>query len=282
MGAFVKSLVMFCVAFLFVATGLYGQEVIDNTAFYRAEYTFRYKRDSTKTGYHKDNYHLDICKNGRSVFYSRATQYRDSVKMALLENGVHWMEVVERVRTIPSGLYWSVDKRFNEGKYHYASKLVIRDFRAVEDLEMPQWNLEQDTLTINGHLCHKATAEVAGRVWEAWYAPGIPINDGPWLLWGLPGLIIHAKDSDNYFKFNCTSVKLLDEPYTVLLPGSNNLITEITKKEMLQQEMLKETDPVAFMGSMDGVVKVVTDTRAGKKKYIPLISSNVVNARKKH
>ena len=26
MGAFVKSLVMFCVAFLFVATGLYGQE----------------------------------------------------------------------------------------------------------------------------------------------------------------------------------------------------------------------------------------------------------------
>ena len=86
---------------------------------------------------------------------------------------------------------------------------------------------------------------------------------------------------DNYFKFNCTSVKLLDEPYTVLLPGSNNLITEITKKEMLQQEMLKETDSVAFMGSMDGVVKVVTDARVGKKQYIPLIPSSIENAREK-
>ena len=45
--------------------------------------------------------------------------------------------------------------------------------------------------------------------------------------------------------------------------------------------MLKETDPVAFMGSMDGVVKVVTDTRAGKKQYIPLIPSSIENAREK-
>jgi hypothetical protein len=40
---------------------------------------------------------------------------------------------------------------------------------------------------------------------------------------------------------------------------------------MLEQETLKETDPVAFMGSMNGVVKVVTDTRVGEKKYIPMI-----------
>ena len=32
----------------------------------------------------------------------------------------------------------------------------------------------------------------------------------------------------------------------------------------------------------DKTTKVVTDTRVGEKKYIPLISSNVVNARKKH
>ena len=270
MGAFVKSLVMFCVAFLFVATGLSGQEVIDNTAFYRAEYTFRYKRDSTKTGYHKDNYHLDICKNGRSVFYSRATQYRDSVKMALLENGVHWMEVVERVRTIPSGLYWSVDKRFNEGKYHYASKLVIRDFRAVEDLEMPQWNLEQDTLTINGHLCHKATAEVAGRVWEAWYAPGIPINDGPWLLWGLPGLIIHAKDSNGYFKFRCENVGQLAVPYKIVLPADGKEVIEMKMQALLEAEQMYEKDFLKFETTFLGVISGFSSAPLPKRKYIPL------------
>ena len=270
MGAFVKSLVMFCVAFLFVATGLSAQEVIDNTAFYRAEYTFRYKRDSTKTGYHKDNYHLDICKNGRSVFYSRATQYRDSVKMALLENGVHWMEVVERIRTIPSGLYWSVDKRFNEGKYHYASKLSIRDFRAVEDLEMPQWNLEQDTLTINGHLCHKATAEVAGRVWEAWYAPGIPINDGPWLLWGLPGLIIHAKDSNGYFKFRCENVGQLAVPYKIVLPADGKEVIEMKMQALLEAEQMYEKDFLKFETTYLGVISGSSSAPLPKRKYIPL------------
>ena len=270
MGVFVKSLVMFCVAFLFVATGLSGQEVIDNTAFYRAEYTFRYKRDSTKTGYHKDNYHLDICKNGRSVFYSRATQYRDSVKMALLENGVHWMEVVERIRTIPSGLYWSVDKRFNEGKYHYASKLSIRDFRAVEDLEMPQWNLEQDTLTINGHLCHKATAEVAGRVWEAWYAPGIPINDGPWLLWGLPGLIIHAKDSNGYFKFRCENVGQLAVPYKIVLPADGKEVIEMKMQALLEAEQMYEKDFLKFETTFLGVISGSSSAPLPKRKYIPL------------
>ena len=270
MGAFVKSLVMFCVAFLFVATGLSAQEVIDNTAFYRAEYTFRYKRDSTKTGYHKDNYHLDICKNGRSVFYSRATQYRDSVKMALLENGVHWMEVVERIRTIPSGLYWSVDKRFNEGKYHYASKLSMRDFRAVEDLEMPQWNLEQDTLTINGHLCHKATAEVAGRVWEAWYAPGIPINDGPWLLWGLPGLIIHAKDSNGYFKFRCENVGQLAVPYKIVLPADGKEVIEMKMQALLEAEQMYEKDFLKFETTYLGVISGSSSSPLPKRKYIPL------------
>ena len=270
MGAFLKSLVLYCVVFIFGATGLSAQEVIDNTAFYRAEYTFRYKRDSTKTGYHKDNYHLDICKNGRSFFYSRATQYRDSVKMALLENGVHWMEVVERIRTIPSGLYWSVDKRFNEGKCHYASKLSIRDFRAVEDLEMPQWNLEQDTLTINGHLCHKATAEVAGRVWEAWYAPGIPINDGPWLLWGLPGLIIHAKDSNGYFKFRCENVGQLAVPYKIVLPADGKEVIEMKMQALLEAEQMYEKDFLKFETTYLGVISGSSSSPLPKRKYIPL------------
>ena len=270
MGAFLKSLVLYCVVFIFGAAGLSAQEVIDNTAFDRAEYTFRYKRDSTKTGYRKDTYHLDICKTGRSIFYSRAAQYRDSVKMALLENGEHWMEVAERIRTIPRGVLWSVDKRFNEGKYHYTNKLSISQFSAVEDLEMPQWNLEQDTLTINGHLCHKATAEVAGRVWEAWYAPGIPINDGPWLLWGLPGLIIHAKDTNGYFKFRCENVGQLAVPYKIVLPADGKEVIEMKMKALLKAEQMYETDFLKFETTYLGVISGSSSAPLPKQKYIPL------------
>lgn len=253
-----------------MAISLSAQEILDNTAYYRAEYTYRYKKDSTKTGYHKDTYYLDICKSGHSYFYSRANQYRDSVQKALLADGEHWMEVAEKIRPIPRGVNWSVDKRFVEGKYHYTNRLSIRFFRAIEELAMPQWNLTQDTLTISGYLCYKATAEVAGRNWEAWYTPQIPVSDGPWLLWGLPGLIIHAHDSNRYFKFRCEIVGQLAEPYRVFLPADNKVVREMKIKDLLKAELMYELDFEKFEKVFLNVISGSSGAPPRKQYYIPL------------
>ncbi len=248
----------------------YAQEVLDNTAFYRAEYIFLYKKDSLKTAFLKDIFYLDICKSGHSYFYSRANQYRDSIETVLMSDGINGRDLVIKTKQLPKGLQWYLDKRFVNGAYDYTNKLIGFK-RYTSPLELPQWEIVGDTITINGFLCKEAHAMIGGRKWIAWYTENIDINDGPWLLWGLPGLIIHAKDSNNYFKFSCTSVNLLGEPYRVLLPGSNKLIDEITQSKMLEEEKLKETDPLAYMRSMDDVVKIVTDVKIEKKKYIPLI-----------
>ena len=247
-----------------------AQEILDNTAYYRAEYTYRFKKDSTKTGYYKDTYFLDICKSGHSYFYSRANQYRDSVSKALFAEGMHWMEVVEQIRPLPRGVNWNLDKRFVEGKYHYTNKLMINFYRAVEDLEMPQWKLEQDTLTINGYLCHKATATVAGRLWEVWYAPQIPVNDGPWLLWGLPGLVMQANDSNGYFKFTCENVGQLAEPYRVFLPADNKDVREMKIKDLLRAERMAETDHQKFEKIYLNVISSSSTAPPRKWYYIPI------------
>ena len=46
----------------------YSQEILSNEASYRVEYSYYYKRDSTKTGYLMDTYFLDIC-NNNVVYY---------------------------------------------------------------------------------------------------------------------------------------------------------------------------------------------------------------------
>ena len=259
-----------CLSFvlILVSVTIFAQEILDNTAYYRAEYTYSYKKDSTKTGYFKDTWHLDICKSGHSYFYSRANQYRDSVSTALLANGEHWMDVAEKIRPLPKGVSWSVDKRFAEGKYHYTNKLMTNFFRAIENLEMPQWKLSQDTLTLNGYLCHKATAVVAGRTWEVWYTPQIPVNDGPWLLWGLPGLILQAKDSNGYFKFSCENVGKLAEPYRVFLPADNKDVKEMKIKDLLKAELLAETDFIKFQTSYLNVTSYSATGTAKKQYYI--------------
>ncbi len=261
--------IVLSVVLSFLAMSLSAQEPLDNTAYYRAEYTYRYKKDSTRKSYFKDTYYLDICKSGHSIFYSRANQYRDSVSAALLANGEHWMDVAEKIRSIPRGLAWSVDKRFAEGKYHYTNKLMIRFFRAIEPLEMPQWDLTKDTLTISGYLCYKATARAGGRDWEAWYTPQIPVNDGPWLLWGLPGLIIHAQDSNKYFTFRCTNVGQLPQPYEILLPENDKEIKNMDIKGLIKAEVLAGTDFIKFEEAYLGA-KATTSSPPPKQYYIPL------------
>jgi GLPGLI family protein len=76
-----------------------------------------------------------------------------------------------------------------EDYYHYDEKL---DFN---------WRLTAKTDTIGGYLCQSAVTTYAGRQWEAFFAPDIPINAGPYKFKGLPGLILRLSDSTGSYEF---------------------------------------------------------------------------------
>ncbi|WP_366944332.1 GLPGLI family protein [uncultured Formosa sp.] len=63
------------------------------------------------------------------------------------------------------------------------------------------WILQNETQTILGYTCKKATAErimgVRKQHITAWYTEDIPINDGPKDFNGLPGLILQVNTNNN-------------------------------------------------------------------------------------
>ena len=70
----------------------------------------------------------------------------------------------------------------------------------VEEIIPPMdWEIFPDTMTVLGYLCFKATAAFRGRNYIAWFTMDIPINDGPWKIYGLPGLILRLEDEDGLF-----------------------------------------------------------------------------------
>lgn len=69
------------------------------------------------------------------------------------------------------------------------------------------WTLTDDTLTISGLLCHRATGKLYGKQWKAWYTEEIPSSAGPWKLRGLPGLIVKAEDSEGIHVFTLYETK---------------------------------------------------------------------------
>lgn len=52
----------------------------------------------------------------------------------------------------------------------------------------------KDSLSILDYKCIKATTRFRGRDYTAWVTKELPINDGPWKFYGLPGLILQIED----------------------------------------------------------------------------------------
>jgi len=75
-----------------------------------------------------------------------------------------------------------------------------------------RWSLTDETATVLGYKCQKATCHWRGRDFVAWFAPDIPIRRGPWLFGGLPGLILKVYDKDRHYTFEAVSIKRGKQP----------------------------------------------------------------------
>jgi GLPGLI family protein len=70
-----------------------------------------------------------------------------------------------------------------------------------------EWKITPDTLTVLGYKCIKATTTFRGRDYEVWFTPFIPIRQGPWKFSGLPGLILKAADTKEYFEWTAIEIE---------------------------------------------------------------------------
>ena len=203
-----KPPLVYIFVFMLATATLQAQETID-TAQFRAVYTFSYKTRPELAQFNRhDVVFLDI---GERVtkFYSRYTQMRDSVASEGIKNNLTAMEIQDMRRDIPRGTkpiyYQWLDKK----KAQVSTEFLYNGYIYEEPMEMPEWMLHEDTMTVLGYRCKRATTHYFGRDWEVYYAPEIQLSSGPWKLWGLPGLITRATDSDHYFLFEMTNFERL-------------------------------------------------------------------------
>ena len=81
-----------------------------------------------------------------------------------------------------------------------------------EPFQEMQWEVIADsTKTILGYECLMATTAYHGREWTAWFAPEIPVQDGPWKFAGLPGLILKATESQGMHSFTANGIEATEQ-----------------------------------------------------------------------
>ncbi|MDR1369104.1 MAG: GLPGLI family protein, partial [Dysgonamonadaceae bacterium] len=96
------------------------------------------------------------------------------------------------------------------------------------------WEILSDTATILGYACQKAQCHYRGRDWEAWFTTEIPISEGPWKFYGLPGLITKLNDRKKHYSFVLTGFQEVNE--TIETKISKN-IQKIDRKDFLRAKM---------------------------------------------
>jgi GLPGLI family protein len=148
---------------------------------------------------------------------------------------------------------YSVDKEF-----------MGKDFLIKDSLPNLNWKMESETRVIGGYTCFKATAirpasksdfrnfrpkkedkdasktdaskktnllediEMPKDVTvTAWYAPEIPVAQGPENYWGLPGLILEVNDGKTVIL--CSKIVLNPKDKVVIKPSTNG--KEVSQKD---------------------------------------------------
>lgn len=142
--------------------------------------------------------------------------------------------------------YYEVRKFIPEKRLSYSDLLITVVYGYEEELEKPAWKIESEQEEIIGYKCQKATARYKGRLWTAWFAPALPLPEGPWKLWGLPGLILKAEDSERQYTFTCVEIKQHNPP----LPIQKRIdpIVKCTHDEWikLEQDYMKDYNLIMF------------------------------------
>ena len=172
--------------------------------------------------YREDTNHLDFARTEQMMlligddvsFFQSYTAYRvlKNLRRAM-QDGVFAKQYNVKQEDIPRYQY-KVYKNHPKGKVTMMDRVLMSGtFLYEEDYPCMTWEYTEDTATIAGHFTQKAVCDYGGRVWEAWFAPDLPFNDGPYKFCGLPGLIIKVADTQDHYRFEMLSAEIPEEMY---------------------------------------------------------------------
>ena len=120
-----------------------------------------------------------------------------------------------------------------KGKYTYYKQLITSGLKYEDTLPSIEWQLTDSTKTICEYECKQAVGSVYGRTWTVWYSAELPLNYGPYILNGLPGLIMAAKDSEGLFDFNAVGIENAPEDALISVYEENSH-QKCTRKRFLE------------------------------------------------
>lgn len=221
----------------------------------------------------------------QSKFYNAKTEFKDS------------LQSTPRGRAVEKQLFNDAAKRYIETKDRSAINGVVYQtflyiFRSIVDNQMSvydkagalehgvyteplgeiQWEISDSTKSVLGYDCIMATANYHGRDWTVWFTPDIPLQEGPWKLTGLPGLILEARESTGQHSFVATGLETSNQEIVPIYPYHQ--YDKMSRIEMLRQLRNYRDHHNAIDGAATGIQLGTDHMRTGEELKIDFLETD--------
>ena len=205
-----------------------------------------------------------------SKFYCPDTESKDSLKSTpkgklmadkmLSEAVKHWIETKDesQMQAVVYKTVIYVFKSFPDNQYKVYDNTGLERAYYVEPIDVIEWEVSDSTKNILGYECFMAEADYHGRHWTVWFTPEIPLNNGPWKLQGLPGLILEASELSGQHFFTATGIENSNQE---MLPVYNyKQYDKSNRIDMLKMER-------NFRDNQNSMIKAQIDLDLGTDSY---------------
>lgn len=154
---------------------------------------------------------LDVDAKGSS-YYSRDRFISDSTMIANIEKQIKGGGVLNLQSRGRSGsVDYKVMKSYPDFETYLFTQISTDKYKIKED-QKPEWKILPEKQKIGDYNTQKAMTSFGGREWVAWFTTEIPIQDGPYKFYGLPGLIVKLEDTTGTHVMTLVGNKTIKAP----------------------------------------------------------------------
>lgn len=257
---------------LFVTSSVRAQIIEDKEpAILEVHYIKTWVADTLENRSYTDPMTLRIGKTS-AMFYPTKMMWADSLLQtdyALYEKLHREMNPLGQSEYKPLG---GMEREYlfrniNDGETMIHRVIAGEHYSYTESTEMPVWQIQSETKEVLGYSCQLASCDFRGRRWYAWFSTDIPINEGPWKLFGLPGLVLEAWDSKKHYAYKAVGLYTKNlQPVGIRLYISGKPYRLKSRQEFLKK-MYKEYIQGDFAFKMSALHGNGTQSVPSKAQY---------------
>lgn len=195
--------------------------------------------------------------SGVSRFYSYDRFYLDSLMLAADGGGGAALDVW----SLPAGTAFTVYKNFPEpGRMTSTDIIGTENYLMEEAVPDFGWMVLDEWKEVLGYRVRRAECSFRGRDYVAWFAPELPLSDGPWKFCGLPGLILEVYDTRLQYHYVLQGLSVEDSGIRVEMPDAQYIRTDVEK--YLRTLRRYNENPMLIISEVD--VSAISSVRVSK------------------